>query len=59
MHVNALISELGQLAQNPDEATGNRMAIFEPEIKEIADNVDGLRARRNFIQPFDQLTFPL
>ncbi len=47
---NARISELGQLALQPDEAFGNHGLVLKPKVEQVAHQVKFLTVGMNHVQ---------
>lgn len=56
---DTLIPECRQSGQNPDKAFGNHLIVFEPELKQVANEKDGSSISCNTIQALHQPVFPL
>ncbi len=58
-HINrqTAIPQLRQNAKKPAESLGNHRFIFKPELKKIADQVNGICLRGDLMQPAYQLAF--
>ena len=51
----AAVGHRSQPAERPDEAAGHHLAVFEPEVEDIAQKNDRLGIGRDGIEPGDEL----